>query len=502
MDDAGYERLVEHSPMPIAVHMEGILIFANQAAARLMHADSPEQLVGRSVMEFVHPDSQELVKSRIAEIYKQGKHSTDIVEEKFICEDGEVIDVEIASLLFRYEGKMAIQLIARDITERKKAQTALAESEKRFRQLADAMPQMIMTASPDGRVDYRNRQWYMGVGLPETAGAEELAALLHPDDKEKTITAWWRSMKTGKPYQAEFRLTDTRKPGTYRWFLGRAVPATDADGQITKWYGAVTDITDVRRTAERKKQLEAITAALKEQRKELVELGKAKDEFISLASHQLRTPATGVKQFIGMALEGYAGELTDELRLFLERAYESNERQIAIINDLLKVAQVDAGKVVLEPQDTDVIDLINRVIHESSSCFQERAQTVEFQSRTKQLHVVADPARLRMVFDNIIDNASKYTPHGKSIHITALRSGGGIRISVRDEGVGIDPADIDKIFKKFSRIENPLSAHVGGSGLGLYWVEKIVSLHGGSISVESEPGKGTNFTILLPLGPA
>lgn len=498
-DEAGYRKLVELSPMPIAVHIRGVLAFANQATVSLMAAKSPKELIGRNVMEFVHPDSQELVKRRVALIYQEHRTQTDIAEEKLIRCDGEIIHVEIASLLVKYEGEMAIQIILRDITERKRAQEALIESERDFRELADAMPHMVWSAKPNGTVDYRNKEWFNFVGIPPDISIKhDWYAMIHPDDRDLAKSNWKNTIKTGKPSQLECRMQDARHPGRFRWFLSRIVPVKDEAGNVTRWYGTSTDVDDVRRTTQRKKELERLTAALTEQRTQLVALNQAKDEFISLASHQLRTPATGVKQYVGMALEGFAGDLTPELRTFLERAYESNERQIAIINDLLQVAKVDAGKVNLRTEQVDLVELIRGVIHEHASHFVNRTQTIVFKPRFRELHVAADPGRLRMVLDNLIDNASKYTPHGKKIEVRLGHSSGKVRMAISDEGVGIEPTDIDKIFRKFSRLDNTLSQHVGGSGLGLYWAQKIIDLHQGYITVDSTPGVGSTFTITLP----
>jgi PAS domain S-box-containing protein len=463
-----------------------------------MGANSLNELTGRNIMDFVHPDSLELVKSRVSLIYKEHRTETDIVEEKLIRLDGEVIHVEIASLLFQYEGEMAIQLILRDITEQKRAQEALIESERNFRELADAMPHMVWSARPDGTVDYRNTEWFKFVGIPpDITIKHDWYAMIHPDDREQAASHWKTTVATGKPSQLECRMQDARHPGRYRWFLSRIVPVKDENGNVTRWYGTSTDIDNVRRTTQRKKELEELAAALTEQRSQLVMLNRAKDEFISLASHQLRTPATGVKQYIGMALEGFAGEPTPEMRAFLEKAYESNERQIAIINDLLQVAKVDAGKVNLQTEEVDLVELIRGVIHEHASHFVDREQEVIFKPCMKSLHITADQNRFRMVLDNLIDNASKYTPHGKQIEIQLTKSAGKVLIAIRDEGVGIDPSDTEKIFRKFSRLDNPLSAHVGGSGLGLYWAQKIVDLHHGHIAVNSTPGAGSTFTIIL-----
>ena len=238
---------------------------------------------------------------------------------------------------------------------------------------------------------------------------------------------------------------------------------------------------------------------IEEQRlQHLIDVNRAKDEFISLASHQLRTPATGVKQYVGMLLQGFAGDITGMQHDMLIKAYESNERQLQIVSDLLRVARVDAGRVRLVVKPVDLGRLIDDVLKEQQNTFIERQQRVDFKRPAKVLWAAADIGHLRMVLENIIDNASKYSPDGKVITITIHQDARQYRVAIKDRGVGISRKDHQKLFQKFSRIDNPLSTLVGGTGLGLYWAKRIVDLHGGDIEVASSRGRGTTFTICLP----
>lgn len=232
---------------------------------------------------------------------------------------------------------------------------------------------------------------------------------------------------------------------------------------------------------------------------QLMEINRSKDEFIALASHQLRTPATAVKQYIGMILEGYAGEVTEEQQRFLQSAYDSNERQIQVVNDILRVAKLDLKKIILKRQSVDIVKLIESITHDLMSHFDNRSQDLSFDKTKASMQAQIDSEYMRMAIGNIIDNASKYTPEGKKITVSVSDADTDrIEIVIKDEGVGIPKEGIDKLFKKFSRIENPLSVKVGGTGLGLYWAKEIIELHGGSIEVSSIVDKGTAFTIYLP----
>lgn len=255
----------------------------------------------------------------------------------------------------------------------------------------------------------------------------------------------------------------------------------------------------IHQNAAEQKLLQQKTALLKRQNTELRELNKSKDEFIALASHQLRTPATGVKQYVGMLLEGYAGELTPNQRAFLERAYESNERQLSTINDLLQIARIDANKLELVKRPIDLVALAQSAIDEQQSTFKRRRQTVRLHTKTSTLRADADKQRLRMAIDNLLDNAGKYSRENTAVVITLSAQGSRAVIAVADHGIGIAAADFGKLFQKFSRIDNPLSISVGGNGLGLYVAKKVIDAHEGSLAVSSTLGKGTTFTITLPL---
>ena len=230
----------------------------------------------------------------------------------------------------------------------------------------------------------------------------------------------------------------------------------------------------------------------------LRELSRTKDEFISLASHQLRTPATAVKQFIGMVLEGLAGDVGETQQQLLQKAYDSNERQLRIVSDLLKVAQVDAGKVTLRKSDAELGAVVRDVAKELEGTYAGRQQGLRLQLAETGAHAEIDKDRIRMVIENLMDNASKYSPEQTTVTVTLETRNNMVLVTIADQGVGIAKADQGKLFEKFSRIHNPLSTQVGGTGLGLYWARKIVDLHGGRIDVRSREGKGTTFIIRLP----
>lgn len=263
-------------------------------------------------------------------------------------------------------------------------------------------------------------------------------------------------------------------------------------------YMVFSTILAEREFAQRKqRKLFNETVQLDKQAKYLERLNKAKDEFIQLASHQLRTPTSVVKMYLGMLLEKRFGKLTKKQIEGIEVAYRSNERQIQLIDELLGVAQIDMGDIVLNIEEVDMRFLITNVIEEFASTIAEREQTITFVHGSEKYMVKVDQSKMMIVIENLIDNASKYSPSGKNIEVNLAIDENGLKIDVKDKGVGIAKKDIGKLFDKFSRIHNTLSIARGGSGLGLYWVKNIVELHGGTINVTSKLGHGSTFTIRL-----
>ncbi|HEV7453691.1 MAG TPA: ATP-binding protein, partial [Candidatus Saccharimonadales bacterium] len=233
------------------------------------------------------------------------------------------------------------------------------------------------------------------------------------------------------------------------------------------------------------------------QKEQAVEL--AKDELLSLASHQLRTPATGVKQYLGMVLQGFAGRIPAAQKTLLEKAYASNDRQLSVINEILHLAKIDSGRIVLAKQPTDLNSLIEDIINEQRPDFAEASHRLLLKLPKKPLIATVDGHTLRMAIENILSNAIKYTPAGGEISVRMRHDDTTIYIRIKDTGVGIAQSDIEKLFKQFSRLPNEMSLRVGGTGIGLYLAKHLVELHDGHIELTSQPGSGSIFTIVLPM---
>jgi len=313
-------------------------------------------------------------------------------------------------------------------------------------------------------------------------------------DKDAKKPEWEleEALRVGRGEEENWRI---RKDGSRFWANVVITALFNNEGEHVGFAKVTRNLTDRKRQED---SLRETNILLEQQQEDLKLLNASKDEFISLASHQLRTPATGVKQYVGMLLEGFAGEIQPHQYELLKKAYESNERQLRIVSDLLKVAQVDAGKVQLRLSEVRLHTLIKNVIKEQQSTFDQRRQSVVYEISKSDLNIRVDEDLIRMVLENILSNASKYSEEGKQITVSAEDGDKEVKIHIQDEGVGIDSKDRPRMFEKFSRIDNPLSMKVGGTGLGLYWAKKITDLHSGKIVYSSNLGAGTTFTIILP----
>lgn len=345
----------------------------------------------------------------------------------------------------------------------------LKSADHTYRVLIESMNQAAMTIAEDGTILYSNSQFSRMIGQPlEQIIGMRLASFFKPEDAGMLGTLITRKLRTSEAREVECEL-----PGSIYTAVvisATRLPEVEANAYMCI---VITDITD-RKRAE-----------------------KAKDEFISLASHQLRTPATGVKQYLGMLLDGFAGELDDSQKAFVSTAYNSNEKQLAIINSILRTAQIDSGIYKLKKTPQNLAALVDMVLVDFHPVIQMRQQVVVSVIKD-DIEVDVDATEISVALANLIENASKYSPNGRQITITSSQTAKATTIRFTDQGVGIDKVDQAKIFEKFTRVDNAMSDTVNGSGLGLYWVKRIIEMHGGIITVSSVLGKGTTFIVRLP----
>ncbi len=232
----------------------------------------------------------------------------------------------------------------------------------------------------------------------------------------------------------------------------------------------------------------------------LQKFDEAKSDFISVVAHQLRTPLSGIRWTLHMLLNGDLGDLNNDQKTFLMKSYESNNRMITLVNDMLDADRIQAGKVKYNLTCINLVDLMDNVIFEISPQASKKGISIEFKSKLENLpEVCVDAETIRAVIQNLLENAIKYTMTSGKIYIDAQNKGEFLEVSIQDNGIGIPESQKKNVFEKFFRAKNAIKFETDGSGLGLNISKTIVEKNGGKIWFESEENKGTTFYFTLPL---
>ena len=378
------------------------------------------------------------------------------------------------------------RVVAQEQTRRR-----LAESESRLAGvtlLAEAIPQIVWSARPDGTIDYVNRRWSTYTGLPPKAGVgPDWARAVHPDDVARVAARWRAAIESGAGYEVEFRIR-RGADGEYRWFLARGELVRDDSGAVLKWFGTWTDIDDQKRAEQELRRANELAESA----------SRSKDQFLAMLSHELRTPLTPV---LLLATASRDDPTTPEhLRPTFEVIRHNLELEARLIDDLLDVMRIIRGKL---PYHFEVVDAHAQIRRALEICRGEaeakRLALVTALGATEH-HVEADAARLQQVLWNLIKNAVKFTPSGGEVAIRTRNGPDGLVIDVADTGIGIDPAIAPLIFNAFEQGEDLITKRFGGLGLGLAISRSIVEGHRGKIGATS-PGRdrGATFTIAMPV---
>ena len=370
------------------------------------------------------------------------------------------------------------------------------QERRRYRQLAESIPQIVWRAMPTGEYEYWNQKWFEYTGEPPgNMTSSRARELIHPEDLSACLSSWERALRDGEPFQFELRLR--RADGEFRWHLRRALPERDEQGRIIGWLGTDTDIDDRKRAdderiallvRERAARFEA-EAAQKRAAELYVEAREAvqlRDDFLTVAAHELRTPLTALRLEAQHVLRKGGPPA-------ISRAVE---RLCKLVDQLLDVSRMSSGaQLPLQLERGDLVTLVK----ETAARFAGEAErngcilTVEDGA---PVHADFDSLRLEQVMLNLMSNAIKYG-RGKPVEISVTRHGRKAVVQVRDHGIGVPREQQGRIFDRYTRAVSV--REYGGLGLGLFISRQIVEAHGGSIGVQSEPGQGATFTVEFPL---
>jgi PAS domain S-box-containing protein len=472
-------------------------IFGHPKHKKISHVDMRNQ---------VHEEDKEIVEKAFDKAMASGIYK---YEARVVKPDNTICWVRTQGKVFFDDDNEPVKMIGtlRDLTEEKQAQQQLVESERKFRLLADSMPQHIWTSDIQGNLNYYNKSVfdYSGLSL-EQINKDGWLQIVHPDDRDENIKAWTRAITTGNDFLFEHRFR--RYDGQYRWQLSRAIPQRDDMGNIQMWVGTSTDIQDQKEfTYHLEKLVQERTSELELKNKELEKMNGELQSFAYVSSHDLQEPLRKIQTFAGRILETEGEHFTDTGKNYFERMQDAAQRMQQLINDLLLYSRTSTTERKYE--NTDLADIIADVRKELKDDFDQKQGTLEIGKMCK-VNIIR--FQFKQLLTNLISNSLKFTRPNVPPHVvihSEIEAGNTIcieninpalyycHISITDNGIGFAPRYKEKIFDVFQRLHG--RSEYTGTGIGLAIVKKIVENHNGVITANGTEGEGATFDIYLPV---
>ncbi|OAQ38754.1 hypothetical protein A5893_11945 [Pedobacter psychrophilus] len=442
----------------------------NDRYAQIFGFENKEQLSQDMIGKLLYPDDETIRESANIKVIETGILN---YESRIYNEDGSIHWIEVNGTMFYDDDNKPSKMMGtiKDITDEKKYKKDLIEREEKFRLLANEMPQFVWTADANGTLNYFNKSVYNYTGLDESIlENDSWISIVHHEDQTQNMSLWSNSITTGSDFVFEHRFI--REDGESRWQLSRAKPLKDNDGKIQMWVGTSTDIHDMK------------------------ELDQQKDFFISMASHELRTPITSVKGYVQLLKNKYQNSED----AFLINALNILNKQVTtlttLVTDLLDVSKIKSGSLLLKKSKFAINELVEDVIQEIQHINQHH-QIIFCQETDKE--VFADRESISQVLINFLTNAVKYSPDSLNVSVKSCIDNNYVKVAVTDKGIGLREEDKKKVFDRFYRVEGKNEKTFPGFGIGLFIASEIIRKHNGKIGVDSKMGQGATFYFELPI---
>jgi PAS domain S-box-containing protein len=479
-------------------------IYMNQAAEN-MTGFTLEELKGKQLHYYVHhshPDGSAFPLEECPIDQALPSQMKMKGEDFFVHKDGSFYPVAFSSSPIMHDG-IAIGTVieVRNTAEEKKKEKALKESEERFRNLAETLPQMVWVMNSDGRIEYGSKNWKDYTGIDDVAEAWNF--MMHPDDRER-LTAYWKQVfTTGKGYKHEVRLKN--KEGIYRWFYSVGEPVLDTDRKVIKWIGSLTDMHEQKNIEQLLEiKVASRTEELEQKNIELQNMNKELEAFAYISSHDLQEPLRKIQILAGRIAE--KENLSDTGKNYFDRMQDAAERMRTLIQDLLSFSRVSTSERIFET--TDLNKVLDEVKMECKDAIAEKQATIEVKEIC-EVRIIS--FQFRQLMQNLISNALKFSKPDVPPHISiksVIKKGSELNneellpqkeychISITDNGIGFEKQYSQKIFEVFQRLHRKEAYE--GTGIGLSIVKKIVENHNGIITATSDLGNGAQFDIYIP----
>jgi len=439
------------------------------------HPASHEALIAR-----VHPDDRARVEAAVARATTADGPSRYSVEYRILRADGETRWISSTGFAV-FDGDRLVRVVGtgRDVTERRRVEAALRDSEQRFATLAEGSPVLLWVNGPDGG-EFVNRAFleFAGVDSDQDVRGYDWSRYVHPEDRDEYVSAYRRAFAAQTRFTAEFRFR--RHDGEYRWMRSDATPRFGDDGEFQGHVGATVDITE-RRNAE-----DALRVA-----------DRQKDEFLAMLAHELRNPLAPIRNASEVLALRYAGDPEAVVPIAMLR--RQSEHLARLLDDLLDVTRIAQGRVALKQQPLEVGTVVGQAIETVRPLAEAKSQLLRLERDETPLYVSGDRTRLVQTVTNVLQNSVKFTQAGGEIVVAVRDAGPDLEMTVRDNGAGIRPELVPRVFELFVQSERTPDRSQGGLGIGLSVVKRLVEMHGGAVTLASGgEGRGTTVTIRLP----
>ncbi len=396
--------------------------------------------------------------------------------------EGDIRTVVTSSQLIDVKKERCVLTVMSDITEHKRTRSALEESERRFRMMADSAPVLIWLTDETGECIYFNRPWleFTGRSIDEELRSG-WAENVHPNDLADCLNTYQEALEKREQFTIEYRMR--RHDGVYRWMLDRGLPRYRSDDSFAGFIGSAIEINEQKETEQ--KLLEA---------KEYAEAtAMLKSTFLMNMTHEIRTPLTVILGFTSILRQG----VRPEYHRFINLIERSGRRLLLMLDSMLDLAQLEAGTLEVDRQSHSVTEIVESVVLTLAPIAEEKGLAVNLTLPSERCYASIDHGVLSRVLNNLIDNAMKFTDKG-SIDVSVSCAHERIAVVIRDTGIGIESEFINHVFDPFTQESSGLDRTHQGSGIGLSVSKRLLQLMGGSISLDSAKGRGSVFTIILP----
>lgn len=491
-NDRRLRALLGSSILAIAVtDAEDRIVAVNAAFARLVGCDERE-LVARGVRlsDFVAPEYAPTGRAEVERLI--GGDETTPWEMELVRKDGGRVPV-LAARTFSDDGGTERVALFFDVTDRRRALEAVFESEERYRRIVETANEGIWLTDAAMRTVFVNRKMaeMLGYDVRQMLGRSLLEFV--PAERHEAVAA--RDARARQGASEQFDLRFRRRDGSALEAIVAASPLFDRAGTYAGSLLMILDVTERVWLEELKKRSEA----LEEQNRRAVEASRLKSAFVANLSHELRTPLNAILGFTELLHDEKVGPLTPRQKEYLSDVLTSGQHLLTLINDVLDLAKIEAGRIELRPEPIDLARHCTEVHHIVRELAGRRRVMIETEIEPGLGTVTLDPARLKQVLYNYLSNAIKFSHEGGRVFLRVRDDGDArLRLEVEDEGIGIAPEDLPRLFVEFQRLDTAGPPQPPGTGLGLAIVHRIVSVLGGEVGVASAPGRGSCFFATLP----